>query len=262
MSNEFTAALAEQLAASEALIQRSADARAAALGTTSDAVLAGWSGAAPPPAAAQPEPVVAQESEPEPVSPEPKPEAPAPQPVVSPAPAEEQQSAPTAPPLEEAPTRVREPEPVHSGSLGSMVVGSLVIFAIMLIAAVVAPSSSGNAQTLDAVDKIELSVDALQGREVYLAEGCAYCHTQQVRPIVTDADLGVVTLSDSPLVPGVQRLGPDLAHVGSRAPTDSDSWLTGYLTDPAAFPESSHASFGYLSSRDVQAIVAYLLESK
>jgi len=261
VSNELTAALAEQLAASEALVRRSADARAAALGTTPDAVLAAWSGAAAPPAPVRPEPAAPREPEPEPVLPEPKPEA-VTEAVVSPAPAEEQASAPAATRQEEAPAPLREPEPVSSGSLGSLVLGSLVIFAIMLIATVVAPSSSPNAQTLDAVERIELSADALQGREVYLAEGCAYCHTQQVRPIVTDADLGVVTLSDSPLVPGFQRLGPDLAHVGSRAPTDSGSRLTGYLTDPAAFNQSSRPSFDYLSSRDIESIVAYLLESK
>ena len=175
MSNELTAALAEQLAASEALVRRSADARAAALGTTPDAVLAAWSGAAAPPAPVRPEP--AAPPEPEPVLPEPKPEAVTEQAVVSPAPAEEQASAPAATRQEEAPAPLREPEPVSSGSLGSLVLGSLVIFAILLIATVVAPSSSPTAQTLDAVERIELSADALQGREVYLAEGCAYCHT-------------------------------------------------------------------------------------
>ena len=94
MSSEHVSSLAEQFGASEALIQRSADARAAASGTSADAILAAWTGGtpAPPPAApvaeqppapapppeavadddqtpeppATPEPVVETEAEPEP----------------------------------------------------------------------------------------------------------------------------------------------------------------------------------------------------
>ncbi len=49
MSSEQVSTLAEQIGASEALIQRSADARAAAAGTSADAILTAWSGGAPTP---------------------------------------------------------------------------------------------------------------------------------------------------------------------------------------------------------------------
>jgi cbb3-type cytochrome oxidase cytochrome c subunit len=156
-----------------------------------------------------------------------------------------------------------EPDPIPAGSLGGLVLGALVLFVIMFVAVVVAPSSAGNAEALDAVQTIELSDAAIRGRDVYLAEGCALCHTQQVRPIVTDADLGIVTLSESPLIPGYQRRGPDLAHAGSRESTGSAGWLAGYLDDPEAFrPDSQHASYNYLSSQDLENLVAYLGESK
>lgn len=258
MSSQIVATLAEQFGASEALVQRSADARAAALGSTADEVLSSWSGGAPPPAAA-PVPAPVPETAPEP----PAPEAPAPEPAEieeEPVIPEEPAAVPPEPILVELPG---EPDPIPVGSLGGLLLGALILFAVMFVAVVIAPSSAGNAEALDAVQTIELSDAALQGRDVYLAEGCALCHTQQVRPIVTDADLGIVTLSESPLIPGYQRIGPDLTHAGSRESTGSPGWLAGYLDDPSAFrPDGKHASFSYLSSQDLENLVAYLVESK
>lgn len=259
MSSELVGSLAEQFGASEALIQRSADARAAALGSTADAVLASWTGGAPPPAAppaaAAPEPAAAAE----PPAPEPDPEPPAEQDE-----AEVAEEEPAPPPAASAPVDLKaEPEPVPAGSLSGLLIGALVLFAVMFVAVVVAPSSSGNAEALDAVPTIDLSDAALDGRDVYLAEGCALCHTQQVRPIVTDADLGIVTLSESPLIPGIQRVGPDLTHTGSRESTGSAGWMAGFLDDPGAFrAEAMHPSYSYLSSRDLENLVAYLMESE
>lgn len=67
---------------------------------------------------------------------------------------------------------------------------------------------------------------AQQGRLVYVANGCIYCHSQQVRPDYAAADIdrkwGVRRsaprdyLFDRPVLLGQQRLGPDLANVGKR----------------------------------------------
>lgn len=257
MSSELVAALAEQFGASEALVQRSVEARAAASGSAVDAILAAWSGGAPAPAA-PPEAAPAQVPEPEAAPPEPIATSEEPKEIAAVETAEEE----AAPPPVQVPIPT-EPEPIPAGSLNAMLLGSLVLFAIMFVATVIAPSSVGNAATLDAVRTIELSDAAADGRDVYLAEGCAFCHTQQVRPIVTDADLGIVTLSKSPLVPGLQRIGPDLAHVGSREKSGNAGWLAGYLDTPAAFRSNSeHPSFSYLSSKDLENLVTYLVESK
>jgi len=67
---------------------------------------------------------------------------------------------------------------------------------------------------------------AAQGAEVYRAFGCAYCHTQQVRPAESGPDLargwGIRRsvahdyIFDRTVMPGSQRLGPDLANAGLR----------------------------------------------
>lgn len=71
---------------------------------------------------------------------------------------------------------------------------------------------------------------ARQGEQIYRANGCYYCHSQQVRPegFGTDTDRGwggrkgVVQsvaqdyLYDQPAMLGTQRVGPDLANIGVR----------------------------------------------
>jgi cytochrome c oxidase cbb3-type subunit 2 len=67
---------------------------------------------------------------------------------------------------------------------------------------------------------------AAQGAEVYRAYGCAYCHTQQVRPAELGSDLahgwGIRRsvahdyIYERTVMPGTERLGPDLANAGLR----------------------------------------------
>ena len=67
---------------------------------------------------------------------------------------------------------------------------------------------------------------ARQGAEVYRANGCVYCHTQQVRPKELGSDLahgwGIRRsvahdyIFDGTVMLGAQRLGPDLANAGLR----------------------------------------------
>ena len=67
---------------------------------------------------------------------------------------------------------------------------------------------------------------AHQGAEVYRANGCDACHTQQVRPRNLGSDIsrgwgvrrstGYDYLYDDPVLLGSQRVGPDLANAGRR----------------------------------------------
>jgi cbb3-type cytochrome oxidase subunit 1 len=102
------------------------------------------------------------------------------------------------------------------------------------------------------------------GQTVYMEQGCWYCHTQQVRPVVADVGLGPVSLAgdyvnDDPALLGVQRIGPDLMHAGSRAPTDSVPWLITHLRDPRAQRSwSLMPSYDFLSDADLEYLAAYL----
>lgn len=101
-----------------------------------------------------------------------------------------------------------------------------------------------------------------QGREVYAANGCIYCHTQQVRdPIDTaDVDRGWGArrtvardyLYDEPVLLGVMRNGPDLSSIGARKdPKDpfkyTAAWHYLHLYNPRIVsPGSLMPSYHYL----------------
>ncbi len=89
-----------------------------------------------------------------------------------------------------------------------------------------------------------------QGREVYVANGCSYCHTQQVRPIEADKVFGRPSAPgdfayQTPELLGSERTGPDLTNVGKTKP--SDTWQYIHLYDPrAVVPESIMPNFKFL----------------
>jgi len=94
----------------------------------------------------------------------------------------------------------------------------------------------------------------LRGREVYIANGCAYCHTQQPRDrnFGPDAERGWGRASvpadyvyDKPHLLGSMRTGPDLFNIGVRQP--SKDWHLGHLYQPRAYvPGSIMPSYPYL----------------
>jgi cytochrome c oxidase cbb3-type subunit II len=89
-----------------------------------------------------------------------------------------------------------------------------------------------------------------EGRDVYVANGCSYCHTQQVRPLAQDKVFGRPSAPgdfayQTPELLGSERTGPDLANVGARQP--SDVWQYIHLYNPrAVVPESIMPSFAWM----------------
>jgi len=93
-----------------------------------------------------------------------------------------------------------------------------------------------------------------RGREVYIANGCVYCHTQQPRDrnLGPDAERGWGRASvpadyayDKPHLLGSMRTGPDLLNIGARQP--SRDWHLGHLYQPRAYvPGSVMPSYPYL----------------
>jgi cytochrome c oxidase cbb3-type subunit II len=89
-----------------------------------------------------------------------------------------------------------------------------------------------------------------QGREVYVANGCSYCHTQQVRPLDEDKVFGRPSAASdfkyqTPELLGSERTGPDLTNIGVRQP--SSVWQYIHLYEPrAVVPESIMPSFNWL----------------
>lgn len=141
--------------------------------------------------------------------------------------------------------------------------------------------------------------EQLRGRQVYIANGCVYCHTQQVRDptFTTDVARGSGSrpsvpadyIFDKPHLLSTMRTGPDIFNVGSRLP--DPEWQLIHLYQPRALvPWSIMPSFPFLfeskksaeegdqvvrvpapyapadsvivATSDAQALVAYLLSLK
>ena len=81
-----------------------------------------------------------------------------------------------------------------------------------------------------------------RGRDLYIREGCSYCHSQYIRPVAgEDMRWGPVTQAgeyayDTPHLFSTRRIGPDLSRVGLKY---SDEWHYAHFWDPRSFiPDS------------------------
>src|SRR4051794_7272186 len=92
---------------------------------------------------------------------------------------------------------------------------------------------------------------AERGRKIYTANGCFYCHTQQVRPDSDSSDIDRKWgerrsaprdyIYSRPVLLGKMRLGPDLANIGHRAPADDQTGAAQTQASSAA-PAASPAA--------------------
>ncbi|MGY6631384.1 MAG: cytochrome-c oxidase, cbb3-type subunit II [Wenzhouxiangella sp.] len=95
----------------------------------------------------------------------------------------------------------------------------------------------------------------LAGRDVYIAEGCYNCHSQQIRPFRSETErYGHYSVAgefvyDHPFQWGSKRTGPDLARVGGRY---SDDWHEQHLMNPRdVLPSSNMPAYPWLARRTV-----------
>lgn len=95
----------------------------------------------------------------------------------------------------------------------------------------------------------------LAGQNVYIAEGCYNCHSQQVRPFVDETlryghySVAGESVYDRPFQWGSKRTGPDLARVGGRY---SNEWHEIHLIDPrAVVPTSNMPGFPWLAETEI-----------
>jgi len=99
----------------------------------------------------------------------------------------------------------------------------------------------------------------LEGRDIYIREGCYVCHSQMIRPLRAETEryghysLAGESVYDHPFQFGSKRTGPDLARVGGRY---SDEWHRIHLANPRdVVPESNMPGFPWLDERMVDGTV-------
>jgi cytochrome c oxidase cbb3-type subunit I/II len=82
----------------------------------------------------------------------------------------------------------------------------------------------------------------LEGRDIYIREGCVGCHSQMIRPFRSETErYGEYSKSgefiyDRPFLWGSKRTGPDLHRIGGKYP---DSWHYNHMWDPESMAAGS-----------------------
>ena len=252
--------VAEILNAPVDLVQRSAEARAAASGVSVDDVLNSWAGGESVAASA------------------PKEEAP-----VEEAPEEEvdEETVEEIAPVEEAPKEevVEDTEPqevieevveevieLKNESALSFISGVLLVGLFTFLFAFVIPKNQATNIVSDSLNNsVSSSNEVIKGAEVYAELNCQSCHTQNVRTLIPDTQNGKVLrnkFANETLINNVGniRLGPDLSTSATREPTNNSQWLTRYLSDSTSVNRDiPHPSYDFLDDDDLEYLVTYLL---
>jgi cytochrome c oxidase cbb3-type subunit 2 len=106
-------------------------------------------------------------------------------------------------------------------------------------------------QTMKPVDGLKpYTALQLEGRDIYIREGCVGCHSQMIRPFRSETEryghysVAGESVWEHPFLWGSKRTGPDLARVGGRY---SDDWHYAHMMDPrSVVPESNMPAFPWL----------------
>lgn len=95
----------------------------------------------------------------------------------------------------------------------------------------------------------------LQGRDIYIREGCYNCHSQMIRPFryevkrYGDYSKAGEFVYDHPFQWGSKRTGPDLARVGGKY---NDAWHFNHMLEPSSMaPGSIMPSYPFLFTTDL-----------
>jgi len=139
-----------------------------------------------------------------------------------------------------------------------IVFGGLIIFASVLFIAVILPWTTISEQPSE-IFRVRSSLETL-GRDIYVRNGCTYCHTQFIRDM--DWDIGAERIArsgdyvqDRPHLIGTERTGPDLSQEGGEHP---DDWHLAHFANPRFVrPESIMPSWQFLGKENLKALIAY-----
>ncbi|MCL6415771.1 cytochrome-c oxidase, cbb3-type subunit II [Aestuariirhabdus sp. Z084] len=108
------------------------------------------------------------------------------------------------------------------------------------------------AETTEPVEGLEPhNALQLEGRDIYIREGCVGCHSQMIRPFRAETEryghysVAGESVYEHPFLWGSKRTGPDLARVGQRY---SDDWHRAHLINPRdVVPTSIMPAYSFLA---------------
>ncbi len=140
---------------------------------------------------------------------------------------------------------------IFEKSVPMLVIG--IIFAISLGGLVEITPLFFQKQTNEPVEGLKpYTALQMEGRDIYIREGCTVCHSQMIRPFRAETEryghysVAGESVWEHPFLWGSKRTGPDLARVGGRY---SDDWHRAHLINPRdGVPESNMPAFPWLET--------------
>ena len=134
-------------------------------------------------------------------------------------------------------------------------VGLLALFIIIAISfgglAQITPLLFQKETTVPVDTLVPYTALQMEGRDIYVREGCHTCHSQMIRPFRAETErYGHYSVAgehvwEHPFLWGSKRTGPDLARVGQRY---SDAWHEVHLINPRdVVPQSNMPGFPWLA---------------
>ena len=141
----------------------------------------------------------------------------------------------------------------------AVVFGSLLVLAAVVFVAVFLPYNTRD-ETPSEIYRPRSEIE-MQGRALYIANGCVYCHSQSIRTI--DWGLGAERIAqagdyvgDHPILLGSARTGPDLSQEGGEHP---DDWHIAHFINPRyTRPNSIMPAFAFLGRENLDKLTAYI----
>ena len=244
--SELVNKVAEILNAPVDLVQRSAEARAAASGVSVDDVLNSWAGGESVASSAPKEeaPVVEETAAEEVV-----------EEIIEETAAEEV--------VEEI---IEEIVEMKNESSLSFISGVLLVSIFTYLFAFAIPKNQATNLVSDSLNNsVNSTSEVIEGAEIYSSLNCQSCHTQNVRTLIPDTQNGKVLqnkYANATLINNVGniRLGPDLSTAATREPTNNSQWLKRYLSDSTSVNRDiPHPNYDFLDEEDLEYLITYLL---
>lgn len=142
----------------------------------------------------------------------------------------------------------------------AVVMGSVALLTAVVLVVVLLPYANTHRTPPSEIFRMRTAEEA-EGRRLYIANGCVYCHSQSIRSF--DWGMGAQRIAqagdyvqDHPILLGSARTGPDLSQEGGEHP---DDWHVAHFVNPRfTRPLSIMPPFAFLGKEKIEKLIRHV----